>query len=136
MSVPRRWSHQTQLPAEPGSVSRARAFVAAHLVDHGMADLVDDVALVASELATNAIVHAGSPFTVTLGASADTIRLEVLDGTHTGPTLRAARTWDTSGRGLAIVQALSRDWGVSARVPGGKSVWAEFGIEGVLGRER
>lgn len=129
MSV-RPWSHRTELVAEASSVSHARAFVAGHLLDHEMADLVDDVELVVSELATNALVHARSPFTVTLGAFMETVRLEVMDGTHTGPTLGAARASDTSGRGMVIVQALSRGWGVRAQASGGKSVWAEFDVDG------
>ena len=36
------------------------------------------------------------------------------------------RSLDKSGRGIAIVQALSRDWGVPSRASGGKSVWAQF----------
>jgi anti-sigma regulatory factor (Ser/Thr protein kinase) len=133
MSAPRSWSHQAELAAEASSVSHARAFVAEHLLDHELAHLVDDIVLVVSELATNALVHAGSPFTVTLGVFKETVVLEVLDGTHAGPTLVAARTLDTRGRGIAIVQALSRDWGVSARVSGGKAVWAEFNIDGADG---
>ena len=122
------WSHQSEFAAEARSVARARAFVRGHLVDHGPADLVEDVELVVSELATNAVVHAGSPFTVTLGASEESVLLEVRDRAHTSPTLVAVRTWETSGRGIAIVQALSRDWGVSELTSGGKSVWVVFDI--------
>jgi anti-sigma regulatory factor (Ser/Thr protein kinase) len=132
MSVHRPWSHQTQLAAEASSGSRARAFVTGHLVDHGMAGLVEDVELVVSELATNAVVHAGSPFTVTLGASEETVLLEVLDRAHTSPTLVANHTLETSGRGIAIMQAVSRDWGVSELSSGGKSVWAVFDIDSAL----
>lgn len=80
MTVHRAWSHRPELAAEPSSVSSARAFVAGHPVDHEMADLVDDIELVVSELATNALVHAGSPFTVILGFAERRVLLEVLDG--------------------------------------------------------
>jgi anti-sigma regulatory factor (Ser/Thr protein kinase) len=100
-----------------------------------MTGLVEDVELVVSELATNAVVHAGSPFTVTLGASEETVLLEVLDRAHTSPTLVATHTLEASGRGIAIVQALSRDWGVSELSSGGKSVWAVFDIDSALVRE-
>lgn len=128
----RPWSHQAELFDEVSSVSHARAFVAGHLLDHKLADLVDDIELVVSELVTNALVHASSPYMVTLGASKETVRVEMLDGSHALPTLGAARSSDTSGRGMAIVEALSREWGVSDRGADGKSVWAEFDIGAAL----
>ena len=135
MSVHRPWSHETELAAEASSVSRARTFVAGHLRDHALGSLVDDIELVVSELATNAVMHAGSAITVTLRAFEQTVLLEVLDGAQTGPTVRSSRTLDTDGRGMAIVQALSRDWGVNARGTAGKSVWAAFEIEGARCRQ-
>jgi hypothetical protein len=80
------------------------------------------------ELATNAMVHAGTSFTVVLGASEDAVWLEVFDGSGVDPALVVPRALETSGRGLVIVQALSRDWGVTVNASGGKSVWAEFDI--------
>ena len=56
----------------------------------------------------------------------ETVVLEVSDESRAEPSLVVARALDTSGRGVAIVQALSRDWGVLSRASGGKSVWAEF----------
>jgi hypothetical protein len=128
MGVHLQWSHETDLTAETSSVSRARAFVSVHLLEHELAHLVDDIRLVVSELATNAIVHARTPFAVVLGAFETTLFVEVLDGSQVGPTLVVARALDTGGRGVAIVHALSRDWGASASASGGKSVWAEFDI--------
>lgn len=126
MDVHRTWSHETELAARARSASRARAFVAGHLLDHELAHLVDDIGLVVSELATNAMVHARTPFTVTLGADEDTVFLVVVDGSPDGPTLVVAGELDTSGRGVSIVQVLSRSWGVCEHTSGGKSVWAEF----------
>lgn len=134
MSVPLPWSHQTEFALEASSASHARAFVTRHLIEHDLAHLVEDVELVVSELATNAIVHARTPFSVTLRATHGTVLLEVLDGTRVAPTLVVARPSDSSGRGIALVQALCRDWGVNARLPTGKSVWAEFDIDGAAGR--
>jgi anti-sigma regulatory factor (Ser/Thr protein kinase) len=51
------WSDHTVLPASPDSPAEARAFVVRLLVEHRLLYLVDDVRLVASELATNAVVH-------------------------------------------------------------------------------
>jgi anti-sigma regulatory factor (Ser/Thr protein kinase) len=126
MNVHRLWSHETSLAAEASSAARARAFVIRHLLDHDLPHLVDDIELVASELATNAMAHAQTPFTVILCGFDETVVLEVSDESRAEPSLVVARALDTSGRGVAIVQALSRDWGVLSRASGGKSVWAEF----------
>jgi anti-sigma regulatory factor (Ser/Thr protein kinase) len=129
MAVHADWSRTAEFAADPRSSSKAREFVSLHLRHHAMEHLVDDVRLVVSELATNAMVHAHTPFTVALQSVKELVRLEVFDGSHVGPVLRRARALDTGGRGVAIVKALSRDWGVIDR-PGGKSVWAEFSAAG------
>ena len=45
------WTHETGLAPVTTSASEARAFVEAHLVEHGLSYLVEDVRLVVSELA-------------------------------------------------------------------------------------
>ncbi|QWZ08746.1 ATP-binding protein [Nocardioides panacis] len=122
------WSYDIRLAIQPVSASRARDFVRRRLAEQGLERLEDDVTLVVSELATNAMVHAQTPFTVCLQAFERTLLLEVEDGCRTVPVLVAARGLDTNGRGLSIVSLLSRDWGVNARSDGGKSVWAEFDL--------
>jgi len=120
------WSHASVFAAEASSVSSARTFVTTHLLTHDLGHLLDDVQLVASELATNAMVHADTRFTVTLQGSPDAVRLEVVDGSAERPVLVQARSLDTGGRGIAIVDAVTRTWGVSTDADGGKAVWAEF----------
>ncbi len=120
------WSHTAVFVAQPRSCASARDFVTQQLRDHELSHLVEDVQLVVSELATNAMVHAQTPFLVTLLAEAGAVRVEVRDGSHSHPVLVAALALDPGGRGVAIVKAVSRDWGVTARASGGKSVWAEF----------
>ena len=129
MAVHRLWSHETMFSDEASSAAQARAFVSQHLLGHGMPGLVDDIELVVSELATNAMVHACTSFTVILCAFEESVRVEVSDGSPLEPSVVAARSLDTNGRGVAIVQALSRDWGVLSRASGGKSVWAQFDID-------
>ena len=126
MTVHRLWSHETMLAAEGSSAAEARAFVGQHLLDHDMPHLVDDLQLVVSELASNAVGHAQTPFTVILCAFDGTVVLEVSDGSPAEPSLVAAGSLDLTDRGVGIMQALSRDWGVLPRAAGGKSVWAEF----------
>lgn len=126
MASPTPWSYDIELVASAPSVGRARNFVADLLFHHGLPHLVDDVRLVVSELATNAIMHAQTAFSVTLRGFDGFVVVEVHDGSHAGPFLRAAPSLETNGRGIAIVQALSRDWGVNEYEGGSKAVWAEF----------
>ena len=73
------WWYETTLVAQPVSAPRARAFVCRHLIEHGVAYLVDPVRLVVSELATHTIVQARGSFTVTLSCTDRTLRLAVRD---------------------------------------------------------
>ena len=120
------WSYVIELQVHVRSASQARQFVAEHLAQHELSYLTDDVQLVVSELATNALVHARTPFTVSLKALERSVLLMVEDGSTVGPLFVAPRDLDVGGRGLRIVQVVSRDWGVSMDAGGGKSVWAVF----------
>ncbi len=121
------WSHETELPAAPASVSTARGFVSSHLEEHDLARLEDDVRLVASELVTNALVHARTGFLVTLEGTSGRVVLTVRDGSSAVP-VRApvGRALRPGGRGLGIVAELSDDWGVVRTRGQAKSVWASF----------
>lgn len=83
--------------------------------------LQDDAALVTTELAANAVVHAGSKFSVVLRAERDAVRLCVHDD---GP-FEGAKLIVRQGRGLGLLSELSHRWGMdpSGR---GKVVWAEL----------
>lgn len=120
------WSYAVDLPVHVRSASQARHFVAEHLDQHDLSYLTDDVQLVVSELATNALVHARTPFTVSLEALERSVLLMVEDGSTGGPAQRDPQDREVGGRGLMIVQVLSRDWGVSVNAGSGKSVWAVF----------
>ena len=61
-----RWSSEAMWPGAPESVALARAFVADELRDNRLPGLVDEAQLVASELATNAVRHAETPFVVSI----------------------------------------------------------------------
>ena len=64
----------------------ARHFTVATLTAWGAADFADDAALVVTELAANAIVHAHSAFTVILSALDDLLRISVRDATPLAAT--------------------------------------------------
>jgi Histidine kinase-like ATPase domain len=107
---------------QPHFVSAARAF--AREVSQG-SQRAEDIELVASELATNAIRHAMTPFEMSIHIGSQQIRLEVTDASPAPPILNEA---SRSRHGLHIVSALAERWGVDA-VDGGKTVWAEFTTE-------
>lgn len=119
------WSHGITLEAMPISASEARAFVSHHLVDYELLYLVDPVRLVVSELATNALVHGKTAFVVTLSREDDTVRLTVRDGSDWVASHGPDQVLPVSGRGLGIVDVLSRAWGVITD-PESKTVWASF----------
>ncbi|MEV5386111.1 ATP-binding protein [Streptomyces sp. NPDC052721] len=116
------------LPRESESSSVARNFVADVLKDWGLASVQDDAALVVTELVNNAIRHTGTPrLRVTVcRMSPGKVRIGVIDRRPAlVPDLRCAGPLDTSGRGLALVDALTRAWGYT-RWPWAKCVWADI----------
>jgi anti-sigma regulatory factor (Ser/Thr protein kinase) len=82
----------------------------------------EDLSLVVSELATNACVHAHSPFTVSLNRLGSQVLVEVADS-DPGPVTVRPLSNGVSGRGMHIVAAIAHEWGVSGR-QSGKSIWA------------
>ena len=122
------WSVQTQWPPDPRHVGDARRFVADRLAAAELGHLAETASLIVSELATNAIRHAQSPFRVTMVRNDSRLMLEVHDDSSTRVVEREGAPFDMSGRGLHLVGALSRDWGVTAHARGGKSVWAELDV--------
>ena len=120
------WSADIRLAGEPASASRARAFVRGRFASHDLDYLVDDATLVVSELASNAVLHARSPFQVSLHAFESTVLLDVEDASPEQPHQHPAQPDALHGRGLIIVSMLTSSWGAGPGSNGGKSVWAEF----------
>lgn len=118
--------YEASLSADPFSASSARNFVRLHLVEHGLDHLVEDARLVASELATNAVRHAPSVFTIMLEIGEALVVLTVGDASRRAPLRAVGDLMDVGGRGLVLVEHLSDAWGVNAGPDGGKSVWASF----------
>ena len=120
------WSHTSWWPAHAGAVASTRHFVRECLALHGRDGAGFTVSLVASELATNAVVHADTPFSVTLASRRGGLHLAVRDSSSDLPVRMVAGPSATAGRGLSMVEMLSAAWGVSPEQDGGKSVWASF----------
>ena len=87
----------------------------------------DDAGLVVSELVTNAFTHGRSDVVLRLLHDGDCVRIEVSDDDTRLPVQLAPDPQSLSGRGLALVAALSTLWGAE-RTASGKTVWAEFDV--------
>lgn len=107
----------------------ARGFVLGMLGPWRGEQLAADTALVVTELATNAVVHAGSAFSVSLTLSGGAIRISVADTLPLGPRGADQELTAAPGHGLGVVAAMATRWGVET-VPGGKAVWAELPLPG------
>lgn len=94
---------------------------------HGQ-QLSDSVALVVSELATNAVTHARSPFSVLARSDQQVIRISVRDTSSVIPELRHVDPVDGPGLGLKMVDAIAGAWGVEVTAAG-KAVWAQLALE-------
>lgn len=111
------------------SVSAARRYAAARAAELGREQLQDDVRTLVSELASNAVLHARTPFRVALLPRDSGLTLTVADGAATRPRLRRhGDDGSTTGRGLHIVAAVSARWGVTPAQDGtgGKVTWCEL----------
>ncbi|MFN2608344.1 MAG: ATP-binding protein [Acidimicrobiales bacterium] len=115
----------TALAGEPASAGRARNFVGGALSGWGHRELDGVVGLLVSELVTNAIRHAGSDVEVAVHLLPGTVRVEVHDAGDGRPRLLDAGSADEGGRGLALVDALAKAWGVEPSASG-KDVWFEI----------
>ena len=115
-----------ELDGAPSSVAQARRFANAVLEAGGAADDAWPVAQVVSELATNAVVHAGTPFVVSIAHDASHIRVAVTDGRPLArASMRRLSNETTTGRGLRLVQTLGQAWGVD-QTDAAKTVWCEL----------
>jgi len=122
------------LPHAPSSVGQARHRLGSDLRTHGIAEAaICDATLVLSELMSNAVRHArplpGAQIRVAWTLDDGTLELAVSDGG--GPTQprtgRPASVSSLGGRGLGIVDHLSRRWGTRSD-DHGATVWAVLAV--------
>ncbi len=111
----------------PEEIHNVRAFVA-QLVDG--CPVADDVVLLSSELATNAVLHSASgadgTFCVSVLAESEQVRVEVHDlGSDTTPSVRRSRQPSESGVGLSLVEMIAGRWGFHGGEHG-RVVWFEM----------
>ncbi len=109
----------------PGE-ARRRAILA--LRGHGYGEtLVQDAALVISELAANAVVHAKSSFSLSMSVCDSTLRIDVADNGPIGGGWAGAAWVARQGHGLGLIDALCTRWGADITAAG-KVVWGELGV--------
>ncbi|MFD9658441.1 ATP-binding protein [Streptomyces mirabilis] len=121
---------RTTVPAQPSRAAGVRDMVAEHLTPLRLpSECLDNAVLATDELFANAVRH-GSPgprdtITVTLEHLGHELRVTVADRSSALPRPRDTGGAEESGRGLAIVAALTDDWGIAPADPGttGKKVW-------------
>jgi anti-sigma regulatory factor (Ser/Thr protein kinase) len=126
------------LSAAPESVSSARRFVRTALTDLDAPEACDDAVALVSELATNAVIHARTVYTIVVSRDANSARVGVHDLSTVVPRQRASGSDALTGRGLRLVASISSDWGVDL-VTRGKGVWFTVscagGVEAFAGNE-
>ena len=108
-------------------VREARTFAADTLRDWELSQLVDPTKLVVSELVTNSILHAATTLRLVLSSADGCVRVAVSDHENVAPDSGPGDhpRWDSvTGRGLMLVEAMSRSWGVLPSRSPGKTVWS------------
>jgi hypothetical protein len=93
----------TMLPATARSALSSREF-ARETLDQWRLPSIYEVVLIVNELVTNAIIHSTGTIMLSLDLQPDAIR------------------------GLALVAALSMNWGIYERL-GGKVIWADVALD-------
>jgi len=114
-------------PAEPAQVRHARKALAGLLGD---TPVTDTALLIASEFATNAVLHSasrnGGTFTLRAGITGSTLRIEVEDS---GGAWNSQPHDDGRPHGLDVIEAFTGpgNWGIIGDA-GGRTAWVYLTI--------
>lgn len=122
-----RTAAELTLGREPDAVPKARRFVGWSLGGEEPGT-VHSVQLAVTELVTNAMLHGRPPVLIRLIHLGRSIRVEVEDSGQQLPVLGIHDPDAMTGRGLAVVAALSSAWGIDAGRGKGKVVWAQLPV--------
>ncbi|WP_328912666.1 MULTISPECIES: ATP-binding protein [unclassified Streptomyces] len=133
-----------RLVAVVTAVGLSRAFVRQTLAGWQLPDLVDSAELIVSELVTNAVeatgitdpsptwemVEAHHVVGVRLRVVHRRLYVEVWDRANGSPVVSPQSPDAEGGRGLFLVNSLSRRWATYRPAQGGKVVWSELALPG------
>lgn len=111
----------------------ARNVTKVTLTEWSLGRLYEDAAVIVSELATNALRHGlgrdvGAAPRLVLVRYGNHLVCMVTDPADEPPSPREPDHIAESGRGLHIIEAISRAWGWTPLPGGGKAVWAALAI--------
>ena len=114
------------MPALAESVQLSRRRIVELLSESGWdEESIGYAALMTTELVTNVVEHAGTPYTLTVDLEPRVLRVDVRDASVVLPVMgEMCAPGAERGRGLALIAELSHRWGCEP-VAGGKSVWFE-----------
>ena len=110
------------------SPADARLFVTHWARTWGYRSLIPAAALLTSELATNAVVHAAEDFEVEVANTGHGIHVTVTDTSVAAAAMLPASEVTAHGRGLRVVDAVASSWGVDRVDGSGKSVWFDLDV--------
>jgi hypothetical protein len=115
-----------EFAVESASPGGARRLVLSALTEWGCGPgILQDAAVVVSELATNAVLHAASSFSLSVTLEDSLLRIAVHDARPLSVTVRGGGLIPQPTHGLGLVEALSLRWGAEGTAQG-KAVWAEL----------
>ena len=120
------------LPGQRQSVGVGRHWVVRAAAEGGVTGMANQVVeLLSSELLANAVLHgpAGAPIGIQVRHTPTSVRVSVSDGGAASPVVLHREPTAPSGRGMAIVEAMSSRWGIEEHGGGGKTVWFELDLE-------
>jgi anti-sigma regulatory factor (Ser/Thr protein kinase) len=111
----------------PAVVRDVRGFVREIFRAWGEEACTPEAEIIVAELATNAVVHARSPFRVTISRTRSEIKLSVSDASTVAPEKPdgnlGVREDRAGGRGISMVASLSQTWDTHHEADG-KTIWA------------
>jgi anti-sigma regulatory factor (Ser/Thr protein kinase) len=116
-------------------VRAARDFTVSTLRRWDVAERREDIAVVVSELLTNAVRHAlpacsgsrtGWPIRLGLLQPGHWVMCAVADPSQAAPVPKNPESFAETGRGLHVIAALSDQWGYTTPTDMGKVLWAMF----------
>ena len=120
---------ELRIDGKPSDLPQVRRWVVRACSQDGCPQVDPDlVELLTSEVVGNAVRHGEGPVRLQVQCLPDAVRISVVDTGSGVPRTRHVDVDATSGRGMAIVEALARAWG-HTRIPPpeeGKAVWFEL----------
>ncbi len=115
------------LTPEPSTAKIARSAAITSLTEWKVPELLDITELLVSELVTNAIRYAATPFELAIRRGRDALYVEVSDDDSRVPRLLHPTDDDEGGRGLQLVAELATNWGARPTRTG-KTVWFQLDL--------